>query len=290
MNPKEVNEIPLLPIQAFKEKEIITNFDSSASGVNKLTFLSSGTSGMEQSKHIVTEPELYKESIFRGFDHFYNSDELVIWAYTPGYDQNPNSSLIWMLNALISRDDSGLSRFLNLNSPLIQQEIDNISENGKRLMLFGAAFGLLDLSEISNVQMSSDTIIMETGGMKTYRREMSKPELHSTLSKGFGLSITNVHSEYGMTELLSQAYSKGGIDFQSVPWLDISIRNPDNPFEVLEEGEEGLIGVMDLSNINSCSFIVTGDKGIKNPDGSFQVLGRWSPVNLRGCNFLIDQD
>jgi len=119
---------------------------------------------------------------------------------------------------------------------------------------------------------------------------MTKEELHNSLTDGFGLSNENIHSEYGMTELLSQAYSTGDNWFQCVPWMSISIRNPENPMEEVPKGEEGLIGVMDLANMYSCSFILTGDKGVQRSDGKFQVLGRWNPENLRGCNFLIDQD
>jgi len=148
----------------------------------------------------------------------------------------------------------------------------------------------LDLIEISKVKLPGDSIIIETGGMKTFRREMTKEELHNSLTDGFGLSNENIHSEYGMTELLSQAYSTGDNWFQCVPWMSISIRNPENPMEEVPKGEEGLIGVMDLANMYSCSFILTGDKGVQRSDGKFQVLGRWNPENLRGCNFLIDQD
>jgi hypothetical protein len=221
---------------------------------------------------------------------FYDLHDYVIWAYTPGYNSNPNSSLVWMLNALIEREDSGLSKFLELDKPLLQNEIDQIRTSGKKLMLFGAAFGLLDLAERSNVDIAKDTIVMETGGMKTFRREMTKQALHEQLAKDFGLPLEQIHSEYGMTELLSQAYSVGTQWFDCPSWMQVSIRNPENPMQEVEQGEEGLIGVIDLANFYSCSFILTGDKGIMNTENQFQVLGRWNPKNLRGCNFLIDQD
>ena len=290
-NPRFIQEIPLLPIQAFKEKEIITakkSYELSADSYQ--LFLSSGTSGMQRSQHIVSDPDLYKQSILKGMREFYNLDEFVIWAYTPGYNSNPNSSLIWMLNVLIDNDDSGLSKYLELNQALIQEEIDTIDSIGKKLMIFGAAFGLLDLIELSEINMPKDAIIMETGGMKTFKRAMSKSELHQKLATGFNLPKQNIHSEYGMTELLSQAYSSGDEWFECIPWMKVSIRNPDNPMQEVSAGEEGLIGVMDIANLNSCSFILTGDKGVMNSGGKFQVLGRWNPKNLRGCNFLIDQD
>lgn len=282
-------QIPLLPIQAFKEKEIVTS-KKKLSTDDYQFFQSSGTSGMQRSKHIVVDPDLYKQSIFDGIWEFYDLHEYVIWVYTPGYNSNPNSSLVWMLNALIEREDSGHSKFLELDKPLLQNEIDQIIASGKKLMLFGAAFGLLDLAESSNVDLAKDTIVMETGGMKTFRREMSKQDLHEQLAMDFGLNLEQIHSEYGMTELLSQAYSVGTQLFDCPSWMQVSIRNPENPMQEVEQGEEGLIGVIDLANFYSCSFILTGDKGIMNAENQFQVLGRWNPKNLRGCNFLIDQD
>lgn len=287
--PINIAKIPLLPIQAFKEKEIVTTKKKLSTDSYQL-FQSSGTSGMQRSKHIVVDPDLYKQSIFDGMWEFYDLHDYVIWAYTPGYNSNPNSSLVWMLNALIEREGSGLSKFLELDKQLLQNEIDEIRASGKKLMLFGAAFGLLDLAERSDANLPKDTIVMETGGMKTFRREMTKQDLHEQLAKDFGLSLEQIHSEYGMTELLSQAYSRGSEWFDSPSWMQVSIRNPGNPMKEVEHGEEGLIGVIDLANFYSCSFILTGDKGIMNAENQFQVLGRWNPKNLRGCNFLIDQD
>ena len=289
LNPNSVNEIPLLPIQAFKEKEIITAKKKLSTNSYQL-FLSSGTSGMDRSQHFVADLNLYKQSIFDGMREFYDLHDYVIWAYTPGYNLNPNSSLVWMLNALIERDDSELSKFLELGKPLLQNEIDAIEASGKKLMLFGAAFGLLDLMKISEVKIPDSSIIMETGGMKTYKREMTKAELHQELATGFGLTTENIHSEYGMTELLSQAYSRGSKWFECPSWMKVSVRDPKNPMEEVKHGEEGLIGVIDLANVYSCSFILTGDRGVMNAQSQFQVLGRWNPKNLRGCNFLIDQD
>ncbi|HBX67066.1 MAG: hypothetical protein CL670_14720 [Balneola sp.] len=285
-----ISKIPLLPIQAFKDAEVITATANSKSKIQNLKFQSSGTSGMSRSTHIVSDPELYRQSIIKGMNQFYDLDEYVIWAYTPGYIENPNSSLIWMLNTLIERENSGMSRFLKLDQHLDKQELDLVQKSGKKLMLFGAAFGLLDILARQEIQLPEDSIILETGGMKTHRREITKEALHQKLAEGFGLPKTRVHSEYGMAELLSQAYSQEGQWFKCVPWMKVSIRNPKNPMEEVEVGEEGLIGVMDLANLYSCSFILTGDKGIQREDGKFQVLGRWNPENLRGCNFLIDQD
>lgn len=287
---KEIGRIPLLPIQAFKDATVISQPNSKVKTQNLEFFESSGTTGMNRSRHYISDLELYKQSIILGMNQFYDLNEFVVLAYTPGYNSNPNSSLVWMLNVLIERDETGLSQYLELGKPIDQQLIDEITLKGKRIMLFGAAFGLLDLLELEKIDLPKSAIIMETGGMKTHRREMTKADLHTQLSEGFQLPKDNVHSEYGMTELLSQAYSFGNEWFRCVPWMNVSIRNPKNPMIEVPFGEEGLIGVIDLANLYSCSFLLTGDKGIQNERGEFQVLGRWNPINLRGCNFLIDTD
>lgn len=287
---QNIYKIPLLPIQAFKEAEVLTNTEHPGSDISQVMFQSSGTSGMDRSRHIIMDPGIYRQSIIKGMQKFYDLDEYMIWAYTPGYSDNPNSSLIWMLNALIESEGSGRSKFLELNKPIDEEELQEVKDSGKKLMLFGAAFGLLDILEKQSIQLPQDSIILETGGMKTHRREITREKLHQRLADGFGVNSAQIHSEYGMTELLSQAYAQGDLWFQSVPWMQVSIRNPEAPMEQMPYGEEGLIGVVDLANLYSCSFILTGDKGIRREDGKFQVLGRWDPQNLRGCNFLVDQD
>lgn len=286
-----IKDIPLLPIEAFKEAEVLTNRDNSKFKIQNLKFFqSSGTTGMQRSRHYLLKPEIYRQSILRGMRQFYELDDYVIWAYTPGYSDNPHSSLIHMLKLLIDQEASGMSRFLELGKPLDQEQIREIKKSEKKLMLFGAAFGLLDLLELYPIELPEDTIILETGGMKTHWREITKEMLHQKLADGFSLPEAQIHSEYGMCELLSQAYAQGGLWFESVPWMQMSIRDPEDPMEILPTGEEGLIGVMDLANVHSCSFILTGDKGVQRSDGAFQVLGRWKTDNLRGCNFLIDRD
>lgn len=277
---------PLLTIRAFKDAEL----SCSPAKDPDLVFRSSGTSGMERSRHLVADAELYRESIMRGFNTFYNLDKSVIWAYTPGYNDNPDSSLVWMLKELIRQDTNGLSRFLPLDTPLQPQDIEEVSKSGNRLILFGAAFGLLDLLELNAPDLPTNTTVIETGGMKTHRRSMGRKEMHRKMAKGFGLAYDRIHSEYGMAELLSQAYATGGSWFRSVPWMQVTVRHPDDPAEVLPPFREGLIGVIDLANVHSCSFLLTGDKGVMDKKGRFQVLGRWSPKDLRGCNFLIEED
>ncbi len=284
-----LEEIPLLPIEAFRDTVVKTGQWTDP----ELVFQSSGTRGMTRSRHEIFSAGMYQKSILKGFREFYpeyDRGELVVLGYTPGYADNPHSSLIWMINELIQHDTSGLSRFLPLDKPLDNDEIQKIAESGRRLMLFGAAFGLLDLIEMGCPALPEDAIVIETGGMKTYKREMMRTELHDRLSASFGISGHNIHSEYGMAEMLSQAYDVGEKGFKTPPWLKITIRDPQNPMQVLKVGEEGLIGVIDLANVYSCSFLLTGDRGVMGWDGRFSVLGRWKTDNLRGCNFLIDQE
>lgn len=285
------HEIPLLPIEAFKYADIIAPSLKRTSSDEPLIFKSSGTSGMQQSRHVVLNKDAYRTSILKGMSEFYTLEDFVFWCYTPGYNDNPHSSLIWMLKTLIGQDSSGLSTFLPLNAPLEHDKLEQVVASGKQLMLFGAAFGLIDLAELYTVQLPEQTIIVETGGMKTHRREMSRQALKKELSKAFSLAQSNIHSEYGMTELLSQSYNLGTDWFTPVPWMHVTIRDPKNPMRILPPGEEGRIGVIDEANRYSCPFLLTGDKGVLHEDRTrFQVLGRWNSKNLRGCNFLIDQD
>lgn len=279
---------PLLPVEAFREADIVS--DAITLHSETPFFQSSGTTGMKRSRHWLADETLYQKAIFEGLRTFYPLDEFVILAYTPGYNDNPHSSLIYMLQQLIEADDTGLSRFLELNQPISQMALDAIRAEGKRVLLFGAAFGLIDLSEHFPQRLPENSLIIETGGMKTYRREIGRDELHQRLADAFFLDEKQVHSEYGMTELLSQAYADDSGWFRTPHWMRISIRNPGNPCETLPAGESGLIGIIDLANWHSCSFLLTGDRGVQQPDGRFKVQGRYRPENLRGCNFLIDQD
>jgi hypothetical protein len=279
------DHIPLIPIEVFRDYKSNTLVDS-----QDLIFRSSGTTGMIRSEHRVPYPELYELSIWNGLSFFYPIQEFVFLGYTPGYNDNPNSSLIWMINYMISSDKTGLSRFLSIGSPISDDLIEEISRQGKRIMLFGAAFGLIDLVENHPIKLPFNSIVMETGGMKTFRKEMSRKDMHHQLAAGFGLSPDDIHSEYGMTELLSQGYSRGSEWFETPPWMKVTIRDPENPARIVPTGEQGLIGVIDLANWATYPFLLTGDRGVQRQDGSFQVLGRWSNYNLRGCNFLLERD
>jgi hypothetical protein len=277
---------PLLPIKAFKDAAVTCHPEEE----HELEFKSSGTTDMQRSVHRIYDAGLYRQSLLKGFQQFNDLENAVIWGYTPGYADNPHSSLIYMIQKLIEQDESGLSRFLPLNEPLKQEEIEKVRKSGKRLILFGAAFGLLDLLEMNSPKLPSNSTVIETGGMKTHRREISRSKLHKKLSNGFGLDGSRIRSEYGMAELLSQAYTTGGKWFKTVSWMQVSIRNPENPDEILPPYQEGLIGVIDLANVHSCSFLLTGDRGLMDKKGRFQVLGRWNPRDLRGCNFLLEED
>src|SRR5699024_7297694 len=283
---EDVSNIPLLPIRAFKDANLSTQPEKEPD----LVFKSSGTSDMQQSIHNIQNAALYEQSLMKGFRQFYDLDSAVIWGYTPGYADNPHSSLIYMIQKLIDQDESGLSRFLPLDEPLNRDAISELRKSGKHLILFGAAFGLLDLLEMDEVKLPSNSIVIETGGMKTHRREIRRKQLHRKLARGFGLDGSRIHSEYGMAELLSQCYATGGSWFKTVPWVQVSIRDPDDPSEEVRQGKGGLIGVMDLANVHSCPFLLTGDKGQMDERGRFQVMGRWNPTDLRGCNFLIEED
>lgn len=278
-----VNEIPLIPVRAFKEARISTQPQKAA-----LHFESSGTSNMERAVHEIPDPDLYRESIRKGFKYFYPGNP-VIFAFLPGYADNPHSSLVWMLQALVNDDESGLSCFIDEKGQT-DFESDKFEQVKRKIILFGAAFGLLDLVENINIRLPEDSIVIETGGMKTHRREIKRERLHEILSEGFHLPVENIHSEYGMCEMLSQAYTvKQGL-FETVPWLKITIRDPDNPGRICKIGEEGLIGVIDLANLHSCAFLLTGDRGVEVEPGRYRILGRWRPTDLRGCNFLVDKD
>ena len=275
--------VPLLPIRAFRYRNVISN------GLDaNLIFKSSGTSDMAKSTHLIADPEFYKTAILKEFTKHFPFDKYSLICHMPGYQENEHSSLIWMANFLIKNDPDSLSCFLPDNQKEIAKKFLQIREMGKEILLFGAAFGLLDLVELEKIPNEYPFYILETGGMKTYRREISKSELRKRLSLGFQIDPAAIHSEYGMCELLSQMYAIGSEWFQYPDWVYVSIRNHENPEIPCEPGVEGKIGIIDLANVYSCSFILTDDRGVMDQDGRFKVLGRWSNSNLRGCNFLVD--
>ena len=279
-NVKSLTEIPFLPIQFFKSHTVL-----SSSEPIQQTFTSSGTTGMQTSKHLVTDVSWYEMSYRLGFSEFYgNIEDYCVLALLPSYLEREGSSLIYMVEDLIqssNHEDSGF--YLNNYDELISKLIE-LDNSGQNVILIGVTYALLDLIEKQKFQLKN-TIIMETGGMKGKRKEMIREELHSILCNGFGVS--KIHSEYGMTELLSQAYSLGDGIFECPQWMQILVRDTEDALTYVSEGKTGGINVIDLANINSCSFIATQDLGKKYPNHSFEVLGRFDNSDIRGCNLMI---
>jgi hypothetical protein len=280
LNVKSIREIPFLPIQFFKSHQII----ASKQPVQEV-FLSSGTTGMQQSRHFVTDISLYEESFQKGFQHFYgNIEDYTILALLPSYLERNGSSLIYMVNNLIASSKKPKSGFYLNNLDELAKTLKVLDQKGEKVLVIGVSFALLDLVESHKFQLKN-TIIMETGGMKGRRIELIRSALHQILSEGFG--VEKIHSEYGMTELLGQAYSKGYGLFECPPWMKILTRDTEDALTILPEGTSGGINVIDLANINSCSFIATQDLGKTYPNGSFEVLGRFDNSDIRGCNLML---
>ena len=277
---KTIQEIPFLPIQFFKSHSVVSNTNPI-----QTTFTSSGTTGMVTSKHLVTDVSIYEESYRKGFSQFYgNIEDYVVLALLPSYLEREGSSLIHMVDDLIQLSNHPESGFYLHNYDELIEKIIQLDQSGQNVILIGVTYALLDLIEKQSFQLEN-TIIMETGGMKGKRKEMIREELHQQLCNGFG--VKSIHSEYGMTELLSQAYSLGDGIFECPSWMQISIRDTEDALSYVREGKTGGINVIDLANINSCSFIATQDLGKKYSNGSFEVLGRFDHSDIRGCNLMV---
>jgi phenylacetate-coenzyme A ligase PaaK-like adenylate-forming protein len=277
---KSIQQIPFLPIQFFKSHHVVSN-----TNLIQTTFSSSGTTGMITSKHLVTDVSLYEESYRKGFAEFYgNIEDYAILALLPSYLESEGSSLIYMVEDLIKLSNHPESGFYLHNHEDLIKKLIELDKSGQNVILIGVTYALLDLIEKQEFQLQN-TIIMETGGMKGKRKEMIREELHAQLCKGFGVSA--IHSEYGMTELLSQAYSLGEGVFECPSWMQILIRDTEDALTYIPQGKTGGINVIDLANINSCSFIATQDLGKKYPNNSFEVLGRFDNSDIRGCNLMV---
>ena len=277
---KSLQQIPFLPIQFFKSHEVL----SSTEKIQE-TFTSSGTTGMSTSRHFVTDITLYEESYRKGFAQFYgNIENYAVLALLPSYLERGGSSLIYMVDDLIKLSNHPESGFYLNNYDDLIQKLLQLDEAGENIILIGVTYALLDLIEKQQFHLKN-TIIMETGGMKGKRKEMIREELHELLCKGFGVNA--IHSEYGMTELLSQAYSLGNGIFECPNWMQVLIRDTEDALSYVENGKTGGINVIDLANINSCSFIATQDLGKKQPNNSFEVLGRFDNSDIRGCNLMV---
>ncbi|WP_157263201.1 acyl transferase [Pedobacter sp. R20-19] len=275
-----IEQIPFLPIVFFKTHQILSNQNPV-----EVIFSSSGTTGMSQSSHHVTDVALYEQSYLRAFDHFYgNVSNYCFLALLPSYQQRSGSSLIYMVNDLIEKSGHPQSGYFLDNHDDLLKTLTDLKNKSQPTVLIGVTYALLDFVEKFDLSFPN-LIVMETGGMKGRRKEMVREELHQQLTEGFG--VPAIHSEYGMTELLSQAYSLGEGIFQFPGWMKVLIRDTNDPLTLIPKGKTGGINVIDLANINSCSFIATQDLGKINADNSFEVLGRFDNADIRGCNLLV---
>jgi len=276
---KTIEEIPFLPIEFFKTRKILSNTKNPV-----ICFSSSGTTGSVTSKHHVVDLGIYEESYLSGFKQFYGAIEgYVVLALLPSYLEREGSSLIYMVDDLIKKSKHPESGFYLDDLDEINEKLIALDKSGQKVLLIGVSFALLDLIEQYQFKLKN-TIVMETGGMKGRRKEIIRSELHQLLKEGFGVS--EIHSEYGMTELLSQAYSKGNGAFECPSWMKVLTRDTEDPLSIQEVNKTGGINVIDLANINSCSFIATQDLGKIYNDGSFEILGRFDNSDIRGCNLM----
>ena len=280
MNINEITKIPFLPISFFKTKKILS--------VDKFekVFYSSGTTTNSRSKHFISDLKLYEESFIKNFKHNYGElNKYTIIALLPNYYENESSSLIYMVEKLIKLTKSNESGFFLDDYTNISKKLNQLdSKNDRKTILIGVPYALLDLLDFNQFCLNN-TIIMETGGMKGRRKELVRNELHEKLKSGFG--VNQIHSEYGMTELLSQAYSKGNGIFSTPAWMKVLIRDVNDAQNLNFNKKSGAINIIDLANYNSCSFIATDDMGKFVSESEFEVIGRIDNSDVRGCNLLI---
>lgn len=276
----KLEDIPFLPISLFKTHEVLVE------GVNpEIIFSSSGTTGMATSKHLVVSVDLYERSFLNSFNLFYGDPkDYCFLALLPSYLERQDSSLVYMANKLIRLSKYSQSGFFLDNKDQLINVLAELKKENHPTILLGVTFALLDLAQKYEIDLSN-TIIMETGGMKGRGQEMVRGQVHKILKNSFG--VETIHSEYGMTELLSQAYSKGEGIFETPPWMRIVIRDPYDPFSLLPRNRSGAINIIDLANVYSCPFIQTDDLGVVNSNGTFEVQGRMDGSQIRGCNLMV---
>ncbi len=279
---RELSEIPFLPVEFFRSHKVLME------GITvKRVFESSGTGTGLRSRHYIADTGLYEKSFISTFRHFYSDPRrYCILALLPSYLERKNSSLVYMADGLIRMSAHAGSGFFLDNTGELIELITNCEEQQIPCLLLGVSFALLDLAEHFSLALDH-TIVMETGGMKGRREEITREAMHSLLESRWGIS--QVHSEYSMTELLSQAYSKGKGLFRCPSWMKIMVRDIYDPFSYLPPGVNGAINIIDLANIYSCSFIESRDLGKLLPDGSFKVSGRLDNSDIRGCNLLVSE-
>jgi Acyl-protein synthetase, LuxE len=273
-----IEKIPFLPIDFFKTHRIVTS-----EFTYEAFFETSGTTQIVPGRHYIKDLSLYRQSFEKGFERCYGPvKNWCILGLLPSYLERKNSSLVMMVNELIRMSQHEQSGFYLYEYEKLFEILQELERQQRKTLLIGVSFALLDFSERFS-QPLKHTTLMETGGMKGRREEMTRAELHAILRRSWGLQA--IHSEYGMTELLSQAYSKGEGIFECPPWMKIILREEDDPLRLHRRGR-GLINIIDLANIYSCSFIATDDIGIVHPDASFEVMGRRDNSDLRGCSLL----
>lgn len=278
---KRMEDIPFMPAEAYGVRRISCKQQDAV-----LQFKSSGTSGNNRSVHHVYDPTLYEQSLERGFRIFYGDpQEYAILALLPSYMEQGESSLVYMVDKLMNLSGNTANRFVLHDHQALYESMLRLKESGQKTLLIGVSYALLDFASAYGFEFP-ELIIMETGGMKGKRKELIREELHEILKKAFGTPA--IHSEYGMTELLSQAYAQSKGVFRSVPWMKIMVRDLHDPWQIMPHGRSGLINIIDLACIDTCCFISTEDIGKNNEDGTFEIFGRNDNSSLRGCNLLID--
>ncbi len=280
-----ISDIPFLPVSFFKTEKVVSY--KTNPNREQMVFSSSGTTGMQTSRHYVYDISVYEQSFITGFTNFYGpAENLCILALLPSYTERSGSSLVYMVDKLIQLSGCEQSGYFLSNYPDLIQAVANARKLKKNILLLGVSFALLDLAEYVTSIDFSDVLIMETGGMKGRRKEMVRAELHEILKHAF--NVKDIHSEYGMTELLSQAYSKGNGIYNTQPWMKVLIRDIYDPFSYMRTGQSGGVNVIDLANYYSCSFIETQDIGkIISDKGDFIIEGRFDNSDIRGCNLLV---
>jgi phenylacetate-coenzyme A ligase PaaK-like adenylate-forming protein len=279
-NVNSLEQIPFLPIELFKTHKIIAG-----NGVEEHIFRSSGTTGTTQSKHYILNADVYKKTLLEGFTRVFGDPAgYSFLALLPGYIERPDSSLIYMVNELMQKSTMEHNQFFIEPNVAFRSAVQYNQAHHIKTILFGVSFSLLRLAEKQPLNLKN-IILIETGGMKGQAEEITRQQLHAILKEKLGIS--QVYSEYGMTELLSQAYSLGNEEFELPPWMQIFIREPNDPKTWMAENKVGGINVIDLANIHSCCFISTQDLGKKTSPNTFEVLGRFDNADIRGCNLLF---
>ena len=278
---KSIEQIPFLPIEFFKTQEVILEGKKP-----ELVFESSGTTASSPSRHLVADAAMYRKSFTKGFQQFYGPPEqLCFLALLPSYLERKGSSLVYMMDHLINLSAHPESGFYLDNLKELTQVLEKRADDKVPTLLLGVSFALLDLAENKPLSLPESIMVMETGGMKGRRKELVRSELHQILASAMGIKA--VHSEYGMTELLSQGYSQGKGIFRAPPWMKVLVRDPNDPLTLIRTGQSGGLNIIDLANLYSCSFLATGDLGRCHEDGGFEVLGRFDHSDIRGCNLMI---